>query len=430
MSDPAQPAPSSVTSNWVTSRWILSASKWLTPRRIRAQAIVLALCLWGVCAVDYATPGVFDRAGNIKFQDFIQFPIAARLVAQGRAGELYDDRVLAEGIRAIVGRETTVYLQYFYGPQVALPFVPILRFSFLTQAEIWMALSLAIYFGCVYLLRKSCRALHPYAGLVAICAIAYPPLFSFFVRGQLSAVVLLCFTLAFLAFVKRRDWLAGIALGFLVFKPQLLVAIPLVLLLARSWKALAGLVISASAQLFSTLAWFGPEVMRLYFRMLIHSASAPGATELSLSPIQMHSLRAFWVLLIPWPRIVWVLYALSSLAVILIAAAVWKSSSPLSLRFSALVLAVVLVNPHLYIYDLLALAPAVLLLADWIIDHPHHLSVPSMRLLLYLAFVLPLFGPLSRWTHVQLSVAAFAILLWLVWRLSSETTKSGNAMLA
>ena len=60
-------------------------SAWLTPRRIRAQAIVLALCLWGVCAVDYATPGIFDRAGNIKFQDFIQFPISARLIAQGRA---------------------------------------------------------------------------------------------------------------------------------------------------------------------------------------------------------------------------------------------------------------------------------------------------------------------------------------------------------
>ena len=45
----------------------------------------------------------------------------------------------------------------------------------------------------------------------------------------------------------------------------------------------------------------------------------------------------------------------------------WKSSAPLALRFSALTLAAVLVNPHLFVYDLLVLAPVLLLLADWIL---------------------------------------------------------------
>jgi hypothetical protein len=35
-----------------------------------------------------------------------------------------------------------------------------------------------------------------------------------------------------------------------------------------------------------------------------------------------------------------------------------------------------------------------------------------VKLLLYLAFILPLFGPLSSWTHLQLSVIAFAAILW------------------
>jgi hypothetical protein len=426
-SAPREPA---ITSTWANYKGIISASQWLTPRRIRAQAIVFALCLWGVCAVDYATSGVFDRGGNIKFQDFVVFRNAARLIAEGRARELYDDDVLATGVHAIAGRQTTVRLQYFYGPQVSLPFLPLLRFSFLTQAGIWIALSFLMYFGSVYLLWKTCRGLRPYAGLVALCAFAYPPLFSFFVRGQLSAVVLICVTCAFLAFVKRRDWLAGIALGFLIFKPQFLAAIPLVLLLAKSWKALAGLTVAASGQLLVTLAYFGHDVMRLYVRMLLHSASTPAATELSLSPIQMHSLRAFWVLLIPWPPAFWMAYALSSLAVIAVAAAVWKSASPLPLRFSVLVLAAVLVNPHLFIYDLLALVPALLLLADWAIDNAESASIPALRLLLYLAFVLPFFGPLSRWTHLQPSVVAFAALLWLLWRLSRETAKTGSHELA
>lgn len=398
--------------------WVASASACLTQRRIRAHAIILAVCLWGVCAVDYATPGVFDRDGTIKFQDFIQFPIAARLIAQGRASELYDDRVLADGIRAIVGRATTVHLQYFYGPQVAIPFIPLGRLPFLAQAGIWVALSLLMYCTCVYLLWKACPGLRSYRALVSLCAIAYPPLFHFFVRGQLSAVVLVCFTAACLAFFARRDWLAGLALGFLVFKPQFLVAVPFVLLLAQAWKVFAGLALSASAQLAFAFLYFGPPVMRPYVSMMLHSAGQPSTTELVFSPIQMHSLRTFWELLIPWPRGVGILYVLSSIVVVGMAAAVWKSSAPPALRFTALILASVLVNPHIYIYDLLALVPMFLLMADWALEHAQHPSVAALRVWLYLAFVLPLLGPLSRWTHLQLSVPAFAALLCFLWQTS------------
>jgi alpha-1,2-mannosyltransferase len=410
-----------------TPAWVISSLQWLTPRRLRAQAIVLAVCLWGVCVVDYTTPGIFDRAGNIKFQDFLQFPISARLIVEGRVADLYNDRVLAEGIRAITGRDTNVRLQYFYGPQVALPFVPLVRLPFLAQAALWATLSLLAYFACSYLVWKKCSALKPHAVLIAFAAIAYPPLFHFFVRGQLSVAVLISFALAYFAFHARRDWLAGIALGFLVFKPQFLVAIPLVLLFARGWKSFAGLAISASAQMALTYVHFGPAVMRAYFTVLLHSAGHPGATELSLSAIQMHSLRSFWELLVPWPPVVSALYMVSSITVIVAAASVWRSASPLSLRFSALVFAAVLVNPHLYIYDLIALVPALLLLADWALTDPYP-SSSALLLLLYLAFILPALGPLSRWTHLQLSVPAFAAILWLVYRSATSSATPGHKL--
>jgi hypothetical protein len=253
---------------------------------------------------------------------------------------------------------------------------------------------------------------------VILCAIAYPPLFHFFVRGQLSAIVLLFITAAYLAFRARREWLAGLALGFLVFKPQFLVAIPLIFLFARAWKVLAALAISFTAQLTLTWLYFGRAVMHAYFRMLLHSAGQPGSTELTLSAIQMHSLYSFWELMIPSQRGIWVLYSVSSLAVIACASAIWKSSSPLALRFSALVLAAVLVNPHIYIYDLLAMAPVFLLLADWTIKIAQHPSTPALRVLLYLAFLLPLFGPVARWTHLQLSVIVFVALLWTLYRIA------------
>ena len=398
------------------SVWTDRISRWLTPRRLRAHAIVLALCLWGVCAVDFATAGPLDRAGNIKFQDLLPFYISAHLIAAHRAAELYNDHVLNQQIRTIVGRNTTVYLQYLYGPQVALPFAALLWLPFILQAEIWVAFSLLVYFSCAWLIWKHCPALASHKSLVALAAIGYPPLFHFFVRGQLSAIVLLCFTAAYLALQAKREWLAGIALGCLVFKPQFLVAIPIVLLIAKSWKVLSGLVISAAAQLAFSYFYFGRDVMLNYAEMLLRSARNPSSTELIFSPIQMHSLHSFWELLIPSRAIVATLYIVSSLIVIAIATTIWKSGSPLAIRFSALLLAAVLVNPHLYIYDLLALAPMFVLMADWSLRQAK--QSPVLSVLLYLAFILPLFGPLSRWTHLQLSVLVFAALLWTLRRIN------------
>ena len=403
--------------------WIRSTSNLLTFRRIRAHAIVLALCLWGVFVFDYATPGVFDRQGNVKFQDFLQFPISARLIMQGRARELYDDLVLAGEIRASVGRDTNIYLQYFYGPQVPLLFVPFTSVSFLIAAASWSVLSIAIYVFCIYAVWKRCTNLKQHGKLVAICAVGYPPLFHFFVRGQLSALVLLCFTAAFLAFSSRQDFLAGLALGFLAFKPQFIVAIPLILLLAQAWRALAGILLSSLSQFGSALLYFGREVMRLYLDRLLHSGTHPGTTELTFSPIQMHSLHNFWEMLIPWPSAQWALYGISAFAVIAVAAVVWKSPSPLSLRFAALCCAVVLVNPHIYIYDLLALAPALLLLVDWSTANVSDRYKPMLDVLLYLAFLLPLFGPIALWTHLQLSVIDFAATLWILYRIATQSHK-------
>jgi hypothetical protein len=87
------------------------------------------------------------------------------------------------------------------------------------------------------------------------------------------------------------------------------------------------------------------------------------------------------------------------------------------LKFSALMLSAILVNPHLFVYDLLALIPALLLLIDWTLSNEPSSFSPVLKFFLYLAFILPLFGPLSRWTHLQLSVIAFAAMLWTLTKL-------------
>jgi hypothetical protein len=219
----------------------------------------------------------------------------------------------------------------------------------------------------------------------------------------------------------NRNWLAGIALGFLIFKPQFLVAIPLILLLARAWYIVAGLLLSSAAQLAFARIYFGADVMQAYTDMLRHAPNWVDTAELPLAAIQMHSLRSFWTLLIPARHPAFALYALGSVAVIWITVIIWRSPSPVPLRFAALTFAAVLVNPHIFVYDLLVLAPALLLIGDWCLRNDQQAFVARLALFAYLAYALPLFGPLARWTHVQLSVIVFIALLWTLRQMSLKT---------
>ena len=141
---------------------------------------------------------------------------------------------------------------------------------------------------------------------------------------------------------------------------------------------------------------------------------------------QTHSLRTFWIMLVPWPALSLALYLATALLISVLTVACWRSRLSLSLRYSALLLATVLLAPHLTVYDLVILAPAFLLLSDWIVSQTDDYDIRPFKLLLYLAFILPLLGPLARWTHVQLSVPVMATLLYGIWNLSRKSVPPVN----
>ncbi len=144
---------------------------------------------------------------------------------------------------------------------------------------------------------------------------------------------------------------------------------------------------------------------------------------------QTYSLRTFWSMLTPWPGLSLGLYTLSSAVVLGLTMACWKRSYavPLPLRFSALLLASVLVSPHLTVYDLVILAPALILLADWLVAQPPTRSIRRVGTLLYLVYMLPLLGPLTRWEHIQLAVVAMAVTVYLIWSISREGAQGSVA---
>jgi len=84
----------------------------------------------------------------------------------------------------------------------------------------------------------------------------------------------------------------------------------------------------------------------------------------------MHSWRTFFDLLgLPGPVSLGA-YLVVSVATLVGAFICWRNRGPLALRYAALLIATILVDPHLYAYDLVLLIPAFLVLWDWILAQP------------------------------------------------------------
>ena len=86
-----------------------------------------------------------------------------------------------------------------------------------------------------------------------------------------------------------------------------------------------------------------------------------------------------------------------------------------SLRFAALLIATVLVDPHLYAYDLVLLIPAFIVLWDWVLGEPDRwfgrYRFNSVFIwLLYICYLSPLFVTLADVAHIQLSPILLSVL--------------------
>ena len=91
---------------------------------------------------------------------------------------------------------------------------------------------------------------------------------------------------------------------------------------------------------------------------------------------------------------------------------------------SLFVLGLLITSPHLYVYDLVIMAAALLPTLEWCLARPASQRAVTIKRLLGASFALPLFGPLvASVTHVQLSVVAFLALFTV---LHAETEQPRN----
>lgn len=386
-----------------------------TRRRMRLWAVGMLVLGWGLYVYMMATPGLIDRAGRFKGSDFIQYYVMGSLMLEGRADALYDADVhLAEGRRRI-HPELGLYAGHAnYPPAVAIAFAPFARLPFGWALGIFLGVSAIVYALSVWLTWKGCAALREDRWLVVLIAAA-SPLFLTVVRyGQLSAFTLCFFALALAAFRSRRAFAAGLAIGMLAYKPQLGVVAAVVLVVCREWRAVSGAVTAVAGQLVIGWAVAGTVVMREYVSVLWTLMLNPALVQ--LYPSEVHSLRGFFQLLVPFPAAVTVCCLITLGAALLLAVRSWRTAAPMAVKWGQIVLLTVLASPHLLAYDLILLTIPLLVFADWCVRRwPAH-GAATIALLLVPLYLAPFSGNLARVVPVQLSVVVMCALAVVAYR--------------
>jgi Glycosyltransferase family 87 len=364
------------------------------------------MCLAVFYLINLSTPGLRDRGGQLKGTDFIHFYVLGSLALNGQATALYDYRAQAAHSAALVPESSGVYYLPIYGPQTSLLFAPLARLPYAWALLVWSCITTSIYVLCCAAFWRTCSALRTDRSTVVLLAAGSPAFFNLVAHGQNSALALACFTAAFFALRHEKRFLAGLAIGMLIYKPPLGLAAACVFGLTCEWRIVAGAIAGAAAQLGLAWRYYGRDVMEAYW----HAVRDVGDIRplLDVKPYQMHSLLSFWTSLVPWPDLAVGLYVVSAAATVVVTCLVWRARAPLSQRYSVLLLATALVSPHLNVYDLVIVSPGLLMIGDWAVGSPDHPLSSLTQRFLYCAYALPLFGVLTQFTHVQLSVVAMS----------------------
>jgi hypothetical protein len=213
----------------------LVASTSVHLRFLRYGSTAVA-CLLGVqalylCWLSLSSPYVYGR-------DFLQEYLLARAVADGNDPYL-PVRVLAEHYLG----EMSVPVFFHpspHPPTVGLLLLPLAFVDFGSAIRIWLAIELVLLGSAIYLLGRSLGGrFSPLTALAtALALIAWGPVFTELIAGQLMIALLFLLAAAALALRSDRPMLGGLILGLAVLVKPVPWPILLLLTVRRDWRIL------------------------------------------------------------------------------------------------------------------------------------------------------------------------------------------------
>lgn len=390
-----------------------------TPKRIELENVIalLAFAILLVSAVFWA-----DRPPTMEKTDFSVTYIGSRMVYLGQGSKLYD---LAEQrkLKRLLLPDAEPLI-YEHPPFEALLLAPLGALPYKTAFLIWGLINAAIWLMLPYLLRPYAPAPRDDLGFLVLWLL-FAPLGVALFQGQSSLLILLAYSLAFVALKRGRDFRAGAILGLGLFKFQFILPFVLIFLLRRQWRFLKGfLATAAGLGVLSVVAVGWPGIWS-YIHLLVSIARHPDNSTFGAA-IGMGTVQGFVHALLGkvlGRSVISLLVAAISASLIGWTAWRWRAAEDrergrtfdlrtFDLMFAASVVVALVTGLHMFTHDLSPLLLAMLLVAA----HFPGSDKPALRFTLGAALVVfwipPLYFALLAWHCVYLWFPVLAV-FWL-----------------
>ena len=349
-----------------------------------ATALVVVLYL---CSPSFDWP----RAANDGPYggDALQEWLGGYVVLNGDYARFYDrDYAIAlQHDEAIVGYDwhDAEYLPLVYPPFYYVATSPLGLLPARHAAIIWSALMLAAGIGAIGLWSRAWPIVRNNLGWICLAVAFYSPLVRNLAGGQKATVILAILTGTYLLLRSQRSFAAGLVFGLLLFKPQFAPVLVFVALVKRDWRLLAGFAVTAATCGAVSLS-LGFDVCAQYTNLVLGMGDYVQTAGYRYA--DAHSWQGFFALLVGAEHLT-AIKTLTAAATVLTIGLVCRAmagsldwASPRGmLQFAAIVLASLLISPHLMTYDLtIALLPILLCVLAAIDERPaERVSLGTVR---------------------------------------------------
>ena len=200
-------------------------------------------------------PGAYWRDGRPIATDFVQFAAVAEAWERGRIHQIYESierQREFETLAADLPKPYADTLTFNYPPFVCWLLRPLAPLPYQWRYVCWVLMQFSFALVGLWCWRKE---LGPKAfGVVALAWFVSPPVINTFILGHQAFMAMGIVSVVLCLLNRQRDFVAGLALSLLLYKPPLGIVIGPMLLLAGRWRAVFGVLIGASGLALASLA--------------------------------------------------------------------------------------------------------------------------------------------------------------------------------
>jgi len=381
-------------------------------RGVRFSVVLIVISLFIGFAL-FTFPAQKKSTGRLL--DFSEFYAAGQIVRQGLGYRLYDLRLQAESQLQVAA----LHAFYVRPPFEALIFVPFTYLSYRVAYSVWIILSLALLAGACWLIERNTRvvdALSQYArgsqidfGLLLVMFLGFPPTAEGLLIGQDSVLMLVVYTLVFIALKQKREFRAGCLLACGLFKFHLVLPFAIIFLLRRRWSFLGGFAGIGVLLIAVSILVSGRGVLLAYPRMFFNSNYR---ALMGFQPEYAANIRGlvFVIGTGKLPVLPGVLVGVLSGLLLWAIARNWRDEQS-GLCFAAALAGTLLTGYHLFIYDLCLLLLAAAIVCGELAQRKALLNDNVLTATLLVLFIPPLHNFLI--VHHKYAIMGLPILVLL-----------------